>query len=268
MNKHYGRGTYNMVDSEGEKYILQVEFDEYAEDPREWDNVSKIWCWKRGYKIGDEPYGDLYESLEYLCRKYTNMSEDEILDSIYTPEIMLENLQKSDILFIAPIYCYEHGGITISTNTSYPYSDMWDSSVIGYAFIDKETTFRELGGIPLKDENGNYILEEYKHENSPSTYRIKYIPLTDENWEERAAQCIKDEVKTLDAYLTGNVYEYTLNKKIHIHNESICPHCGEVIDEEDYDDYEAVACISGFYGDCLEDNGMLDCFPNGIKFID
>lgn len=35
-------------------YNLQVFRDEYAENPREWDNLGKMVCWHRRYNLGDK----------------------------------------------------------------------------------------------------------------------------------------------------------------------------------------------------------------------
>ena len=51
-------------------YCLQVYRDEFAENPREWDNLGKIVCWHRRYNLGDQHeydspldfYGDRWDS--------------------------------------------------------------------------------------------------------------------------------------------------------------------------------------------------------------
>lgn len=90
----------------------------------------------------------------------------------------------------------------------------------------------------------------------------------DKDWKCRAMDIIDSEVKTLDDYLRGEVFCYTLEEKVHVHNETKCPHCGEVIEIHDDDDWEVIDGCSGFYGDELESNGILDELPMEIKFID
>lgn len=244
--KHYAcESPFLMKDKEGNKYNLTIIPDDNPTNPRDWDNIAKIWCWKRDYIIGDTPYGNVEDSLNYLCKKYTNMSEEEIENT--SIRNMIEKLKISDNLTLVSIYCYEHSGITISTSTEYPYNDKWDSSMIGFAFIDKETAFKNFGGIPLKDENGNY----------------KRIPLTEENWKQRAKMCIDSEVETLDMYLQGEVYGFNLTKII-IKQEK-CPHCGKVIKE--YEDKEDVDSCWEFYGSELETNGILDNLGD-LKFVE
>lgn len=223
MNKHYAYDKeFNMVDKDGKKYILKVFQDNFADNPRDWDNVSTIWCWKRGYQIGDKVSGDIYENLENLCREYTDMSENKILDSDISN--MLSELQKSDNLVIIPINCYDHSGISISTSSGFPYNDRWDGGMIGFAFIDKDTASKN------------------------------FINFNEVDWKERAKKIIDGEVETLNQYIDGDVYRYNLFERVI--KQKLCPHCNEVIKE--YKTTNLIDSCGGFYGDCLEENGILD----------
>jgi hypothetical protein len=59
------------------------------------------------------------------------------------------------------------------------------------------------------------------------------------------------------------VYGFIL-KKI-VTQQVICPHCGEVVQEYE-EEIEDDSCW-GFYGDCLQENGILDNLGN-IKFAE
>ena len=236
--KHYAPGSFNMIDKDGKEYFLTVEQDDYAENPRDmYDNISTIYCWRTYYIIGDDKPKEktARDVLADMCEKYTNMEADDI--DAASENDMIRELQQAKDIVIKYISCYEHSGITISTAiTTYPYNDRWDSGIIGFAFIDKET-FEINCGV-------------YK------------------DWKRRAMDIIDSEVKTLDDYFRGEVFRYTLEEKVHVHNEKKCPHCGEVLEVDDYDDWEAVDGCSGFYGDELESNGILDELPTEIQFID
>jgi hypothetical protein len=236
--KHYAPGSFNMIDKDGKEYFLTVEQDDYAENPRDmYDNISTIYCWHTYYIIGDDKPKEktARDVLADMCEKYTNMEADDI--DAASENDMIRELQQAKDIVIKYISCYEHSGITISTAiTTYPYNDRWDSGIIGFAFIDKET-FEINCGV-------------YK------------------DWKRRAMDIIDSEVKTLDDYFRGEVFRYTLEEKVHVHNEKKCPHCGEVLEVDDYDDWEAVDGCSGFYGDELESNGILDELPTEIQFID
>lgn len=71
-----------------------------------------------------------------------------------------------------------------------------------------------------------------------------------------------------DYFLRGEVYSFTLEEKVHARNETRCPHCGEVIKVDEYDDYEEVDSCGGFYGDTLEDNEILDEIGSGLQFVE
>lgn len=109
-----------------------------------------------------------------------------------------------------PIYMYDHSGITISTS---PFSCKWDSGQVGYIYV-----------------TNTRIIEEYGDDSEDS---IK-----------NATSVLEGEIKTLDQYLTGDVYSFTLVKEItcdlgHTHEEVI-DSCG------------------GFYGSDEKTNGIME----------
>lgn len=99
-------------------YKLQVFRDEYAESPREWDNLGKMVCWHRRYNLGDKH--------EY---------ED--------PQAFMESNEYKNAFVILPLYLYDHSGITMS-NTDF--GDRFDSGQVGYIFVTKEQAQKEFGG--------------------------------------------------------------------------------------------------------------------------
>jgi hypothetical protein len=74
-------------------------------------------------------------------------------------------------VIILPLYLYDHSGITISTS---PFSCRWDSGQIGYIFVSKDKIKKE--GID----------------------------------EDEVVEYLKNEVKTYDQYITGDVYRYAI----------------------------------------------------------
>lgn len=79
---------------------------------------------------------------------------------------------------LLPLYLYDHSGITMNTTG---FGCGWDSGQVGFIFIDKATVLKEFGGKIL-------------------TKKLK----------EKALDYLKNEVKTYDQYLTGDVYEYRI----------------------------------------------------------
>ena len=237
--KHYGEGSYKMVDKSGKEYLLTVEYDnDSCFDPRDEYNMSTMICWYRDCKLGDRhTYEDIESFLYDLCQKVLQKSRNEV--EYMTCKEMLKLLEESNLICIKQLNLYDHSGITISTSSAYPYNDRWDSSPVGFVYITKGDLIAD--GI-VSDDN--------------------------ENWKEAAEPIIESEVQIYDYFLRGEVYSFTLEEKVHVRNETRCPHCGKVIKVDEYDDYEEVDSCGGFYGDTLEDNGIIDEIGSDLQFVE
>lgn len=236
--KHYAyESPFKMKDKDGKKYLLTIERDDYADDPRkEWDNLCTMICWHRNYSLGDKhSYDGIEDFFQTLCKDVLGKGYDET-DELFWQD-MFKMLQESNLILIKPINMYEHGGITVSTSSGYPYNDRWDAGCVGFIYVTKKQIFDMCGDI------------------------------TEENWKDRADTYIESEMETYDQYVRGECYRYILEEKVHYRNETTCPHCGEVIKVDEYDDYEDVDSCCGFYGDCLEDTGMLD-YLGDLEFVE
>lgn len=262
-NKHYAyHSPFKMVDSEGIEYTLNVEQDNCADDPRNWDNVCTMICFHRNYRLGDKhDYDDSDEFFDYILHNICGM-EYEAFEELSTRE-KYKLAKESDKVYFKDLNLYDHGGLTISTSCGYPYNDCWDAGCVGWVYVSKEKAMEEWGGIPEKDENGEFIRIPHNHPNGSVTYSIKCTPITEENWKNCADYHMENEVEIYDMYLRGEVYGFVLTKKV-IEQEK-CPHCGEIIRE--WEDEEEFDSCWGFYGDCIEDNGILDNLNRDLKFV-
>ena len=231
--KHYAYNSpFKMKDSEGVEYTLEVLNDDCPESPRVWSNLCTMVCWHRHYNLGDKhDFDDVDEFLERLCYEILYKEDDELYGLNWQDKFKM--LDESNLILIKPINMYDHGGITVSTSSGYPYNDRWDSGTVGFIYVTKKTIFEECGSI------------------------------TEENWKERADQYLEGEMETYDQYLRGDVYGYKLTKTITVYD--ICPHCGEVVKEHKTE--EDVDGCWGFYGDCLEDNGIID-YLGDLEFVE
>ena len=297
----YGEDEFKMKDTKtGKTYKLEVSIDNYPENPRKWTNVSTMVCWHRHYSLGDKhDYRNADEFLSHLCVSLLYKSYDETDD--YSIEEMLEMLTASNEILIKPLNLYDHSGVSISTSNAYPYNDRWDSGCVGFVYITKEKAFKELCEYVL-DENGERIKEEHKHLNASSTWSYKTQPLTDIAWKKRAEKAIKTEVKIYDYYLRNEVLFFELTEVIPVYGcieceEEInvsellsekqisfdgkihyyCPHCGVELGDEDKEELNVVIleelegesdCCGGFYGDTLEDSGILDNISSDLEIIE
>ena len=232
--KHYAYNSpFKMKDEEGVEYTLEVLEDDCPESPRNWSNLCTMVCWHKHYYLGDKhPYDDVDEFLERLCYEILHKDDDETYGLNWQDKLKM--LKESNLILIKVINMYDHSGVTISTSSGYPYNDRWDASIVGFIYVTKKTIFEECGGI------------------------------TEENWKERADKYLEGEIKTYDDYLRGDVYGYKLTKTVI--QQDKCPHCGEVIREYEVEE-EDDSCW-GFYGDCIEENGILDYLGNGLEFVE
>lgn len=232
--KHY---TYNspfkMKDKEGVEYTLNIMVDDCPDSPRNWDNLCTMVCWNRAYDLGDKHTFD--NPNEFMQHLYLDVTGKHWCDDHKSDnwQDVYKELKETNLVLIKSINAYEHSGITVSTSNGYPYNDRWDSYRVGFIYVTKKTIFEECGGI------------------------------TEENWKERADKYLEGEMEIYDQYLRGDAYGYKLTKKVTIQEK--CPHCGVVIKE--YEDEVEEDSYWGFYGSCLEENGILDNLGD-LEFVE
>lgn len=137
-------------------YTIKVVEDSDPFDPREeCDNFGTMVFFHRRYRLGDENKWDPQEFKEYI-----------------------EKGEKNNRLVALPVYMYDHSGITIKTS---PFSDPWDSGLLGWIYVDREK-----------------ILKEYDRKILTKSLRRK------------AEETLRGEVQTYDNYLRGDVYGYQI----------------------------------------------------------
>ncbi len=122
---------------------VELHIDDDPMNPRENDNWSHIVHWHRRRTIGDE---ELSES----------MTQEELREKLTS--------EGEEVLALLPVYCYEHGGITISCGA---YSCSFDSGQVGWAYITKSRAVEMLGegydwASTSLEEYERYIREEVK----------------------------------------------------------------------------------------------------------
>jgi hypothetical protein len=106
---------------------VEVYYDEFPIDPREWDNLGTMVFFHGRYTLGDK-------------HDFTE------------PEDLHEFMEEEDPIYL-PVYMYDHSGIGISTdNSRYPYNCPWDSGMLGYIYVTKEQVKEEYGWERLTQE--------------------------------------------------------------------------------------------------------------------
>lgn len=211
---------YIYYNNEDGIYRVKVEYDDYAECPREWyeHEATHMHIWWRDYEYHDDGNNmDADELLEQLMFDESDISEDAIYE-MTTMEKINYLRENHDYVFIS-INGYEHGGFTISTSGAYPYSCPWDGGSAGFIYTSKKEILLRLG-------------------------------LTDkDDWKEQAIALLEAEIKEYDQWLTGDVY-YAISEKLvdeeWIDDES----CGGIYSDK-YGDELIMECadVIGLYPD-------------------
>ena len=98
-----------------ETYTIEIEQDECAESPREWDNLGEILYTSTRYTLGDR-----------------RTDADEI-----------ESIMADDNEIWLPVYAYIHSGVALSTGNAYPFNDRWDADMCGIIHVSKDTVRKE-----------------------------------------------------------------------------------------------------------------------------
>jgi hypothetical protein len=106
-------------------HLITISCDEFAESPREWDNLGTILYTSSRYILGDQRVPT--EEIEEICN--------------------------DDNFFYLPVYAYIHGGITLSTK---PFSCSWDSGQCGIIYCSKQ----ELKNGNISIESAKKIFED------------------------------------------------------------------------------------------------------------
>lgn len=110
--------SFNLTDGR----VLEIDYDSFAENPRNWDNLSQMICFHSRYNVGDDH--------SYNHNDYNGWEEME-----------KAIIKEEDPAVILPMYMYEHSGIAISTT---PFSCRWDSGQIGFILISKARARKDL----------------------------------------------------------------------------------------------------------------------------
>jgi len=197
------------------EYRIEQDEDSGMHPRTDCDNLGTMYCWHSRYNLGDE------QPSESPVDFRMGLISDLIPESYYDDwgNISDGNLEKIEALFekhyiSLPLYLYDHSGITMSTGS---FGCPWDSGQVGFIAVSKEDVRKEYDWKQLTKKRIQQI-EEY----------------------------LRNEVKTYDQYLTGDVWGY-------------------VIENEEYDIFES---CWGFYGHdyCeTEAKSMLECEQKALN---
>ena len=211
-SKLYAGDKFVITTTDGRELRLVIEQDQFAEDPRSWDNLGTMLCCHRDYNLGDCNSNKETElQLAEICRKY-GKSDEEIDEMTFAEEIQFI-LDQDDICGL-PLWLYDHSGISISTRRQCS----WDSSYVGLIFVEKDSYLAQMG---LKE---------------------------DIYWKVKAEKALESEIEIYSDFLEGNVYQWTLYEPIIVIRQSMDgKELSRTIDEEG----EIADSMGGFYNPTL-----------------
>lgn len=111
---------------------VKIFADSFAENPREWDNLSKMIFFGKHAHLGDKHEVKLEGSFN---------SRAEFMNS--GKEIVSK--QFKDVVIVKAVHLYEHSGTGISTSFKYPFNCEWDSGTVGFAIVTKQDIRNNFG---------------------------------------------------------------------------------------------------------------------------
>jgi hypothetical protein len=129
-------------------YKVEIRQDEYAESPREWDNLGTFIM-----QHGNYDFGDIFFNID----PYARVSfEDDF--KYHLKEV--ENCTIKDVLYL-PVYMLDHSEITIDVS---PFSCSWDSGQIGYIYVTKEKIRKEYNVKRVSNKLQTQVLRALTYE--------------------------------------------------------------------------------------------------------
>lgn len=111
--------TYKQTGTRVVKY-----YDDCAENPRNWDNLTTMICHHNRYALGD-----VEESRQF--NDFTSLKE--------LKKALVEHY--GEMAYIEPLSLYDHSGQTLAIGEP---TDVWDSGYVGFIFVTKERARKEF----------------------------------------------------------------------------------------------------------------------------
>lgn len=107
-------------------YMIEVEQDQFADDPRNWDNLGKMVCFHKRYNLPNEFEDGLFKSEDFEGWE----------------ELKQELKSQAKARIILPVYMIDHGDIAFKTSS---FNDPWDSGQVGFIYATDEDIKKEFG---------------------------------------------------------------------------------------------------------------------------
>lgn len=254
---------------EGKLHRVKIVPDSDPTSPRDWDNLGTMVCWHRNYNLGDEQPSqspedfrmdlacELDDTLEARLERKSDWWEDRYPAGSYGSERWKEWSREMEMdlketvqavldkhIVELPLYLYDHSGITMNTSG---FSCRWDSGQVGFIYVTKEKIRKEYGWKRITQARKEKI------------YRY-----------------LKNEVKTYNHYLTGQVYgfkhevaelpeDYAYMAMMDA--KEVAPMLAKYLDLADDLDWDTQDSCWGFYGDDHKTNGVFEYIQDNVQHL-
>jgi len=139
-----------VISNAAKTFVVEVFYDDCAEDPRVNENVGRMALYHRRHSLGDSTKV-LGFSMNYLAEACD--SWDEVKENI---------MQREDVAIIVPVSGYDHGGLTVSHGVLRG----WDSGMLGFHYMTKKDLEESFDGDEVRgikcleaeiEEYNNYL---------------------------------------------------------------------------------------------------------------
>ncbi len=118
-------------------HTIEIGRDEYAESPRDWDNLGTMICRHNKYSLGDTNSFDFSN-----CNGWDD--DEKIIKAHFGNDCIM-----------LPLYLYDHSGITMKTT---PFGCHWDSGRVGTIVVSRDTVRKEYNTKRISQKTKNQIL--------------------------------------------------------------------------------------------------------------
>ena len=247
-------------------YCLHIQQDSYADNPREYTDLTTMACWNRYYQLGDslddKSPEDFWRRLvgEHIPQeKLTKLALDGQIPNIRIAEneedaSRYDIFETCSILDRAPEEYLEHEYVPEDMIAEY-LNEMFDITQC----MQLMEPYAEWMPLWIYDHSGITIScgeRVYPYNDRWDSGQVGWIiafkdkiirecQVDESSWRKKAIEVMKCDVKLYDCYLCDETYFYTLYKATN-------PKAEENIDWEEID-----GC-SGYYGSDIEENGMIE----------
>lgn len=110
-------------------------------DPREYDNLGKLICFHKRYRLGDP------HDIDYTQFK----SWFDMEQWLYA---------QMDAVVVVPVFLYDHSGLVMTAQVPPTPCNHWDCGQVGFIYVDKETALREYGPSAFESIEDNKLTED------------------------------------------------------------------------------------------------------------